>query len=516
MAIKGMLQGNGRFYHRIRHYHFNVQSVDLAAKVKVEGLPGTCSEHLSSVQKNSNQNLHQQKVDLGSEFMTSIANWLWTMFQSLPGYKLENDLIMEESAERDHLERNRIDYSVLTSRCAILKRELDHVKAGTDTAEILQRQKKLEISKVMRSVVGGHSVLSWAAGGGNPDIVKLLLKRGAHTAVGDDCLAWCATIIQVAFRHCAIRNKLRGVLSVQERTERTNYDLAVSLRISSLSNLIRERLKSLHLPLAEAMYNGHPKIVTILDDSDIPIFQAMNLFPLFCHPRGMIPKQMNEASKATLLSNGSEFLSTMLMAGQQYSHQHDPQKCKLVESWKCTIDLHANYLKQRRTKMEAKISKRRETLYMKHRNAMASEMRSAIYRGDFDAIVKASEEGAIHLDFEDNTSGMTPLIRAALVPGVNSPMHEWCKNSMGEAITAAAYILDRISPHRPNVDYENRLGHTALAMACINGRLEIVKDLIDRGADATRQSSVLNCTPYDLAVRGKQFKVLEFLDKLKD
>ncbi len=79
-------------------------------------------------------------------------------------------------------------------------------------------------------------------------------------------------------------------------------------------------------------------------------------------------------------------------------------------------------------------------------------------------------------------TGMTPLMRAGM-EDVHSPMHEWCENFIGERVTAVAFLSDRISPHRPSVDYENRLGYTALAMACMHGRLEAILDLVDRGAD---------------------------------
>ena len=42
-----------------------------------------------------------------------------------------------------------------------------------------------------------------------------------------------------------------------------------------------------------------------------------------------------------------------------------------------------------------------------------------------------------------------------------------------------------------------------------------MKDLLDRGADVNRQSGMLNCTAYDLAVREKQLSVVEFLDQLR-
>jgi hypothetical protein len=39
----------------------------------------------------------------------------------------------------------------------------------------------------------------------------------------------------------------------------------------------------------------------------------------------------------------------------------------------------------------------------------------------------------------------------------NQPTTEWCENSIGEQVTAVSFLLDRISPHRPSVDYENRV-----------------------------------------------------------
>jgi ankyrin repeat protein len=93
------------------------------------------------------------------------------------------------------------------------------------------------------------------------------------------------------------------------------------------------------------------------------------------------------------------------------------------------------------------------------------------------------------------------------------------------------------------VDYENRLGYTALAMACMHGRLDSIVDLVDRGADVGKKSSngrtplLWACSEgkveavklllrlqngvgidlvgaHDLAVRLNQFDVVEFLEQL--
>ncbi|KAL7550908.1 hypothetical protein ACHAWF_014118 [Thalassiosira exigua] len=503
-AIKDALQDTNRFYHRIRHFHAVVEHVESAAKVGIEGLPGTCFDHLASMMKTEG--------DLGSVLMMALVHWLWTIFQQVDGHKQEHEHVMQESAESDLLERDRIDLRVLTSRGAILKRELDDVAASlkANTKQVSQLEKKLEVSKVMRYVAGGHTILSWAAGAGNEEIVKVLLKRGAHTAIGEDCIGWCATIVQVAFRRTLERKDFhRTKRFARESHERLKLDFVVSMRIKSLSNLIRERLRRIRLPLAEALFNGHSNVAMLLDGSDVPLFQAMNLFPLFGQPRGTIPRHPGDAT-----SNDHDYLSALILGGEQCHHEQDPRDCGHVDSMKRGVDMFETFLRQKRKQMEAKISTRRATLYTKHRNAMASELTSALRRSDFPAVVLASESGNISQDFEDPATGLTPLIRAAM-EDVHSPIHVWHRNAVGEPVTAVAYLLDRISPHRPSVDYENRRGHTALAMACMHGRVEAIRDLLDRGADVDRQSTLLKCTAYDLAVEENQHDVIECLDKLR-
>ena len=511
--IKGLLQNHGRFYHRMYHYSVCPSEVKMAAKVRIEELPGTLMDHLSSM-----LHLHHEQSKLGSVIIASIAHWLWTIFQSLSGYKLEKDLNIKESVESDILDRGKIEHDVLASRSVILKRELDHIRIEYESKnkQISQLQRKLEMSKVMAFVSCGHSILSVAARTGNENMLKLLLKRGAHTAVGEDCLAWCAMIIQVFFRYHFKRKRCASAphdaTSIQENNERREHDFAVSLRIRSLSNLIRERLKSLHLPLAEALFNGHlPNIALILDGSDMSLFQSFRLFHLFHHqPSAMIPRL--NTPRETLNRCLPEFLLSLLPAGQRYCHEKDPNKCAFVCTLKCIIDLYGNFLAQQKNRMEEKIRTRRRTIMRQHNDAMISKMRSAVYRGDFEDMVKTAEEGGISLDWEDATSGITPLIRSALLPDVHSAVHEWLKNLAGEPVTAAAFLLDGISPHRPSVDYENRHGYTALMMACMNGRLEIIKDLLDRGADILRQSRLLRCTAYGLAVQEKQLDVVKILE----
>ncbi|KAL9187869.1 hypothetical protein ACHAXT_006247 [Thalassiosira profunda] len=505
--IKRLLQDSSRFFHRVRHYHFETDVVELAAEVEIEGLPGRCSDHLSTIVKRDTEGQTS-----GSPLIVAQARWLQTIFEHVETHKLEHSLLMKASEERDILERSKIDFQVLTSRAALLKRERDEtnasIKACTD--QISQLERKIEISRVMRFAAGGHSILSWAASAGNEETVKLLLKRGAHTAIGEDCLGWCATIIQLAFRRHLQRQELTEIsLGANEKRKK----LIVSLRTKSLSNLIRERLRSLHLPLAEALFNGHSNIVAALSSADIPPFQALNLFPMFRRPQGMLPRPQTDGDAVSNAPsiNGSELLSHLVEAGELYSLK-PVLDCAHADSLRRATELFYDFLHQRRQKVEEKIAKRKETLHHRFRRAKIAELASAIQRGDFVGMIQASDEGGISLDYEDPTTALTPLIRAAQ-EDIQSQVHEWCKNPVGENCTAVAYLLDRISPHRPTIDYENANGHTALSLACMLGRLEVVRDLIDRGANVERESNLLHCTAYDLAVDAKQLDVMEFLDQ---
>ena len=423
----------------------------------------------------------------------------------------QRDAMMAKTTERELLERNKVDSRVLTSGCAILQREIDNVLASiqNNSNHVLQLRRKLEVGRLMKFVTGGYSILSWAAATGNVEVIKILLKRGAHTGIGDDCMEWCATIIQVAYRNHQSRKQRHDLKWVLDFTE--------MLRIRNLSNLIHERLKGLRLPLAEALFNGHSKVASLLDQSDVPNSQALNLFHLFRKPQGTMPKSRISYDRTILLwkqqhclpSGGiGELISSVIVAAQTYSHEDDPRCCAYNESFQVVMDLATTCLQQRREIMEGKIATRKETLRKEHRNAMAAQLSSAILHGDFITMVQSSTEGDISLDYEDDHTGMTPLIRAAMEN--NDSM---CINDNGERVTAVAYLVDRISPFRPSIDYENRYGYTALGMASMHGCLGAMVDLIDRGANVDRRAILDGRTPWMLAHSSGKVEAMKLLAK---
>ena len=73
------------------------------------------------------------------------------------------------------------------------------------------------------------------------------------------------------------------------------------------------------------------------------------------------------------------------------------------------------------------------------------------------------------------------------------------------------YVFDRITPNRPSIDYENKSGFTALSMACMHGHLEVVRDLLDRGADVNRKSLISGQTPLMCACLAGNLEVVKLL-----
>jgi hypothetical protein len=113
----------------------------MATKVQVDGLPGTCADHHWSILNNT-----AQTIQKGPLLMTSIAQWLHHIFQSTKGHRKEQDLVVQESKERDLLECQRIDSEVFHSRICILKCEFDDLSdlICMNTKYISQLQQKME------------------------------------------------------------------------------------------------------------------------------------------------------------------------------------------------------------------------------------------------------------------------------------------------------------------------------------------------------------------------------------
>ncbi len=463
--LQFMMKDKSRFLHRLKHF-------------QLVGVPSEASSLVQVI-----DGLDKSDTCLGG-LMASLAKYVCTLFGQIPTHEREHDLLIKQRAEDDALQRISTDIDVLKSRCLILRRELgDTVDSISKHEQLIKKiEREIEVSNIMSSkALNGHTVLSWAAANGNSDIMKVLLKHGAHTAIEERIIHSCATIIQILWR----RRKHHTKDEMEER-ERSR---CMCLRIRNLSRSVRSHLKSVRLPLAEALYNGNADVVSLLDRSDISLFHAINLLQLFRPPCATIPKPRSESN----IEDG--LLSSIVHAGNFYHIGDDESDCRYKASLELASTTQDAYMQHRKLSLERKMQSRRNTLFQNHRKEKIAELMSAIKEGnDIDAMIKASEEGCIHLDFEDPTTGMTPLICATNVDSITQKRYR--RRPGGREMSAVAYLLGRVSQLSPTVDYENSLGHTALTMACLLGNTETIRELVvDGGADVNRPSCLDGTTP---------------------
>ena len=495
--MQSMMKDKNKFLHRVKHYQLLPSQAKLAASVQVDGIPGTCSEYIRRF---------NESASLGY-VMNSIARYVGTLFEQAATHEREHDLLMKQRAEDDMLQRNLIDAEVLKSRCVILRREL-----GVTMDSILKLQQtlvKLERETIVTTVMNakalnGHTVLSWAAAVGNIDILKVLLKHGANTAIEERFIHSSAIIIQAAYRHYTWRRD--SDRHDNEDLERRERKRCVNLRIRTMSRSVRNHLKNIRLSLAEALFNDNTEVVSLLDKSDISLFHAINLLHVFHAPCTANPRPLTSPNPR-LESNIEDLLSSIILAGNLYHDSKELGDCPFAASLKFASTTIDAFLQHRKQSLERKISSRRDTLFQNHRKKKISELTSEMHQSNFDGMVKASEEACISLDCEDAT-GMTPLIRAVIVD--STTQNRYKRRPGGKEMTAVAYLMGRVSRLNPTVDYENRLGHTALTMACSfrNVGTETIRDLIDEGADINRQSALDGNTPLHHACKAGNLDVV--------
>ena len=545
--FKGFVREKDSFYHRLHHFFFNKETVEQAANARVDGASITCSQCL---EQGANGNHEPVTNGPSSILLHCIKNWMRVIFQSAVGHEQESLLIQQECEERTSLERIQIDHDVQTVTRYNLCREIEDANSsvGFDSGVIAQLERKIYLSKVMKLVAtNGHTVLSWAASSGNEEIVKRIIKAGAHTSIGEETIDSSAIIIQLCFRRYCIRRVFNRMQpSRKSRDVCFEYRakcLAMTMRISSLHRIVMRRLKRIRLPLAEALFNGHSKLIGFLRkhkrSDDVSLFQAVNLASKFRQPRGFVPRI---SGIEHMSSNGANLVS-LVMPCIQSQYVKDPNACVFVASLRCALELVEEHLLRKRRALVAKIESRRKTLVRKYRQLKAVELRSAMNKENYVDMIRLANEAGISLDFEDD-SGRTPLILAASRDERIAPNQLRLNKNV---VSAVAYLLDRISPYRPTLSYESESGTTALSAACANGRLEAVKELLIRGANIDQQSILMGrtalhaacivgkldavellvnrganvsimdssgCTAHDLAFNNKHYEVCEFLHQL--
>jgi ankyrin repeat protein len=362
--FKSIVRDKDAFYHRLHHFFFNNESVLFAANTSVEGSLVTCSESV----KSRSGNIIVEDAPPASILLNSLAEWLNVIFQSAVGHQDEYQLIQEESAERSLLERNNIDHDVMSCRICILRREIEELNSSIDfdLRILAQLKRRILLSKVMKHIAeSGHTVLSWAFSSGNEKIVKQVVKGGAHTAIGEETIELCATIIQISFRrHQMMARKGGQKLQFEHKAQ----CLTMTMRISSLCRIVQRRFTSIRLPLLEALFNGHSELVDTLREmknkDDFSLFQSVNLATRFCVPVPRVPR----VGRSPLQDPN---LVSMLIPCIHFQHEN-PKSCAFFASLRCAINLAEEHFVRERQTLDAKIKVRKATLLRRNRQMRQS------------------------------------------------------------------------------------------------------------------------------------------------
>lgn len=365
--FKSIVRDKDAFYHRLHHFFFNNESVLFAANTSVEGSLVTCSESV----KSRSGNIIVEDAPPASILLNSLAEWLNVIFQSAVGHQDEYQLIQEESAERSLLERNNIDHDVMSCRICILRREIEELNSSIDfdLRVLAQLKRRILLSKVMKQIAAnGHTILSWAFSSGNEKIVKQVVKGGAHTAIGEEIIELCATIIQISFRrHQVMARKGGQKLHFEHKAQ----CLTMTMRISSLCRIVHRRFRSIRLPLLEALFNGHSELVNTVREmknkDDFSLFQSVNLATRFCVPRGSIPR-VSRVDRSPLQDPN---LVSMLIPCINFQHKN-PKSCAFFASLQCAINLAEEHFVRQRQTLDAKIKVRKATLLRRNRQMRQS------------------------------------------------------------------------------------------------------------------------------------------------
>jgi ankyrin repeat protein len=441
-------------------------------------------------------------------------------------------------------ELERAQYPVRIAKFAVglVRREIDEHKRHVAylNKKIAGAEERMRVAKIFQAVSGtGHTLQSWCASVNQPDILELLFEHGAVPGFTDEVQLLSATILQLLWRNfwwLGHRGPFAPSLAAGWREKSLRHQMAMAAALQRLRHL---RLRT-RLPLVEAMYNGHHRILNVFTRKKIPMFQGARSWvkplpvpPFVTPPAPPKPKTPEDGGKvitpAMLLGENADpdvlaaaeaaaaeeavakalekeqqhatiksppGVVDMLMAAQQGAkerqcddyvvgfgwvpHHHDQSNWSLclaacAKHWAATAKHCEDGKKeaQRRRRLRDATKELRELEVKLERLLTESTVM------DWAEIMSCITNGAA-CDYE-SAEGFTPLIRAAeedtdrlyFQPALNADQHP---------VLAVELLLDRPTK-RPQVDKENRLGHTALSWAGLKDRQAQMECLVKRGAN---------------------------------
>lgn len=400
---------------------------------------------------------------------------------------------------------------------------------------------KVRICRLLNYVcVNGHTAVSYAASYGNYTLVEEMLSRGATVGYTADVLLQVIRFLQLSWRIYRLTIQAREHLKqtnakgknlrvsaaemqnlvdeavatgdkaeeeenkiLRQHNTKTNSDLLqlfTSSRahylnfIRQIEELKEERKKILtlmifnrqkiRLPIPEALYAGNWEIVQRIYERKLwhMYFTSTFTFPL---PRFPFLRQSEyqysheKISIQDVMTHGLNYLSSGAYSSQEGwlppGHEREPYGEMLKEINRILSETNERNMKTIKAKQRLRLiitSKKNMEKYEK-------KLLQLIYSRSFKEAMELVIARGINVDLE-TADGQTLLIAAA-EENVNAVNHMRILNDELKPVLIVEYLLDRFT-YRPNINYESKIGLTALIRACILGREDVVVALLNRGA----------------------------------
>lgn len=407
-------------------------------------------------------------------------------------------------------------------------------KSQFNRSKVTLYTNKVRICRLLNYVcVNGHTAISYAASYGNFPLVEELLSRGASVGYTADMIIQVVKFLQYSWRIYRLTLKAREQLKrsntpgsaeiaqavaaeeeaakardavAKPADEEDTSDHIDPLQVFAASKahyitivreieVMKEKRKKIltvvifnrqknRLPIPESVYMGHWEIAQRIYDRRL---WHMYFTYTFAFPLPHIPfLRQSEYQYSHTKRNLQDVMAHALdhMASGVYTAD---------EGW-----LPPGHVREPYGDMLQHINSILETINERNMRTVAAKQRlrlinvskinmriyeqkllQLIYSRSFDKAMDLITTRGINVDLE-TPDGQTLLI-AASDENVHALNHTYILNAELRPVLLVEFLLDRYT-FRPNINYETKIGLTALLRACVSGREDIVVALLNRGA----------------------------------
>ena len=198
----------------------------------------------------------------------------------------------------------------------------------------------MRVAKMFQAVSkAGHTLVSWAAAVGQPDILELLFEHGGAPGYTDEVYTLCATVVQIVFRNWWWVGH-RGPFAPSEAVAWRERALRTQFALTAAITKLRFFRRRNRLPLVEAMYNGNHRALEVFERKGIPMMHASRSWvapkpvpPFKVPPKHLIRKPLAEVLALEEAPEG-EGAHAAAQAGLAVAAEEDPVR-EAIEAGAC-------------------------------------------------------------------------------------------------------------------------------------------------------------------------------------